>query len=170
VQTVDGRIAITRKEWADQIAYSVAGVRLLYDQRAQNRHPESAFAIGRTLYWWKDELDAWWKERQQATKPAPIERVGDPDDLLFASEVAELLDYTNPRTVLAMAARGQFAQPDPKDEVPGEGQKSGQPRPRWRRQVVWEYADNRTVTRKKAADESPSEEDLGGTREPDTKD
>lgn len=143
MKAVDGRTAITRKEWADQAGYTEAWARAAYAKRADNGHPATAFVIGRTSYWWQDELTAW-LERQ---KPAPIKRIGDPEELLFAQGVADLLGYSNPRTVLSMLARGQFAEPDA--IAPGAGQqKSGQDRPQWKRRTVWNWADNRGWVRK----------------------
>lgn len=151
MKTVDGRNAITRKDFADKIGYSEAGARALYGKRADNGHPESAFTIGRTIYWWEDELNAWWEQQRSATR---IERTGDPNELLFAQDVADLLGYekqNGARTVLAMHSRGQFREAD--HIVPaGQGQKSGQPRPQWKRSTVWDYADSRTTVRRKADD------------------
>lgn len=146
MKTVDGRAAITRKEWAEQAGYTEAWARSVYGKRAQNGHPETAFVIGRTSYWWQDELAAWWEQHQEQTRPAPIERTGDGRELLFAQGVADLLGYSNPRTVLAMTARGQFPEPDA--TASGAGQKSGQDRPQWKRATVWDWADNRGWVRK----------------------
>ena len=141
MKTVDGRDAITRKEWAARIDRSEAEARRLYGQRADNSHPEPAFTIGLTVYFWLDEMDAWWAKRQEKIRPKPIARVGDPDELLFASGAAKVLGYSSPRTVLSMHSRGQFAKPDA--TASGSGQKSGQPRPQWKRRTVWEWADKR---------------------------
>jgi hypothetical protein len=146
MKSVDGRDAITRKEWADQIGYTDAGARALYAKRTENGHPEAAFVIGRTSYWWKDELTKWWDKRQRETRPAPIARTGNPDDLLTAQQASDLLGYSSGRTVIGMAARDQFPKPD--DHLPGAGQKSGQDRPLWKRSSVWNYADGRTTIRK----------------------
>lgn len=150
MRTVDGRIAITRKEWAQRAELSEAWARAVYGKRTENGHPETAFTIGRTAYWWQDELDPWWQQQQKEAKPEPIERTGDPDELLFADGVADLLGYAGPRTVLGMHHRGQFAEPD--EVVSGAGQKSGQPRPKWKRRTVWDWADNRARVRKPATE------------------
>ena len=148
MKTVDGRVAITRKEWAEQIERSEAEARRLYGQRDTNGHPAPAFSIGRTAYWWKDELDAWWAKREVEIRPKPIKRVGDPDELLYAQGVADLLGYTNPRAVLSMHQRDQFAQPD---AIAPAG-KGGDPRPQWKRATVWDWADNRKRVRPQSID------------------
>lgn len=143
---VKGRTAVTRKEMA---AAEITGagestLRAFYADRADSGHPESAFSVGRTLYWWKDEVIKWWAGRQaeQAEKkPEPIERIGDPDELLTADQVAELLGRSQGRSIIAAAARGAF--PAPADYTSGEGEKGGKARPRWKRSTVWDRADSR---------------------------
>lgn len=146
MKTVEGRDAITRKEWAEQIQRSEAEARRLYGKRAENGHPEPAFSIGRTAYWWKDDLTAWWEKREEKIRPEKIERTGDPDELLYAQDVAALLGYASYRTVLAMTneTRKQFPEPD---AIAPAG-KGGQPRPQWKRSTVWDWADKRGWVRK----------------------
>jgi predicted DNA-binding transcriptional regulator AlpA len=151
-RVVSGRTAVTRKEMtaADITGAGESTLRALYTDRDNSGHPASAFSIGRAIYWWQDEILAWWAGRQAElakTKPAPIERIGDPNDLLTADEIAELLGRTQGRSIIAAANRGAFPKPDPADYTSGEGQKGGKARPRWKRSVVWEHADSRTFDR-----------------------
>lgn len=147
MKTVEGRNAVTRKEIAKLIGYTEAGARALYGKRGENGHPEPAFSLGRTIYWWQDEVAEWWAHHQEATRPEPIERVGNPNELLTAQQAADLLGYSNPRTILAMVARGQSF-PAPDAHLSGAGQKSGQDRPQWKRRTIWDYADGRSAVRK----------------------
>lgn len=137
----NGRTAVTRNEFADMKGYKAAGIRRLYDQRAETGFPEAAFPVGTTKYWWLDELDAWW-----LLEHPPVERTGDPDDKLFAQDIADLLGYDSARSVTVAAKAGRFPAPD--GHTTGEGEKGGQPRPWWYRRTYWEAADGRKFVKK----------------------
>jgi hypothetical protein len=120
-----------------------------YRTRAENGHPETAGQIGRADYWFEDEWTAWRERHEQGrlAELTEVDRGGDPDELVNATEAARILGYSNRDVVHANRRLGYFPDPDSYERVP-----TGRPSPRWKRSTVWAVADGRVGQ--------------GGTREP----
>lgn len=65
----------------------------------------------------------------------PVDRTGDPDDVLNSTQAAQVLGYRSADSLQPAVLRLA----DEIEELP-----SGRKRRRWRRATVWAYADNRT--------------------------
>lgn len=134
--THDGRALVTRVELSRLTGLSVSALAALYSQRAGSGHPAASHRDGRTLYF--DEADALaWAQKRRARNVAglaPVDRTGDPDDLLDRAAVAKLLGYSGPKVIDSYRARnvGYFPEPDDTDPL------------RWRRATLWSFADRRS--------------------------
>lgn len=112
-----------------------------YRDRAANGHPEKAGRIGRTDYWYEDEWTAWHEryKRRKIESLTQVDRSGDPDDLVDATEAARMLGYANRHVIHANRRLGYFPEPD----AYGPGTR-GRPAPLWKRSTVWGLADGRS--------------------------
>jgi hypothetical protein len=111
-----------------------------YRDRARTGHPEKAGRIGRTDYWFEDEWTAWREGylRAKVESLTQVDRDGDPDDLVDATEAARMLQYANRHVIHANRRLGYFPEPD------AYGMTSkGRRAPLWKRSTVWTVADSR---------------------------
>jgi len=138
IREINGRLAINRAGLAQRWDISVATL----DRRIANDRPPApvteAAANGRQKWWWwLDEADPWMQGFEDRKRAAltPVDRSGDPDELLNSAQAARVLGYQGPDSLhpdfLALA--------DDVEQLP-----SGNQRRRWRRRTVWTYAENRT--------------------------
>jgi hypothetical protein len=111
-----------------------------YRDRATTGHPEKAGRIGRTDYWYEDEWTAWYEAhlRGKVESLTQVDRSGDPDDLVDATEAARMLRYANRHVIHANRRLGYFPEPDAYGKAP-----RGRRAPLWKRSSVWATADRR---------------------------
>jgi len=85
-----------------------------YRDRATTGHPERAGRIGRTDYWYEDEWTAWYQGhlRGKVGSLTQVDRGGDPDDLVDATEAARMLRYASRHVIHANGRLGYFPEPD----------------------------------------------------------
>lgn len=111
-----------------------------YRERARTGYPEKAGRIGRTDYWFEDEWTAWHEGhlRGKVESLTRVDRHGDPDDLVDATEAARMLKYASRHVIHANRRLGYFPEPD------AHGTTSrGRLAPLWKRSTVWAVADAR---------------------------
>lgn len=148
IPVINGRPVISR---ADMPALGVALTTAdgWYRNRARNGYPEKAGRIGRTDYWYEDEWAAWVsrRERSRTDTLTRVDRGGDPDELVGASEAARMLGYSGRDVIHANRRLGYFPRPDSYGPA-----RNGRPAPLWKRSTVWSAADGRVG--------------IGGSREP----
>jgi hypothetical protein len=139
IPAINGRPVISR---ADMAARGVpkSTVDGWYRGRARTGHPEKAGKIGRTDYWYEDEWTAWHQSYLQAKRDSltPVDRAGDPNDLVDAAEAARMLGYSSRDVIHANRRLGYFPEPDATGATP-----KGRPAPLWKRSTVWAAADRR---------------------------
>jgi hypothetical protein len=111
-----------------------------YRNRAATGHPEKAGRIGRTDYWYEDEWTAWHQAYQRAKLASltQVDRDGDPDDLVDATEAARMLHYSGRDVIHANRRLGYFPEPDDYGTTA-----RGRRAPLWKRSTVWDAADRR---------------------------
>jgi hypothetical protein len=111
-----------------------------YRERARTGHPEKAGRFGRTDYWYEDEWAGWYQAHLRARTGSltRVDRQGDPDDLVDATEAARVMGYANRQVVTANRRLGYFPEPDGYGPAP-----RGRPSPLWKRSTVWAFADGR---------------------------
>jgi hypothetical protein len=136
IPAINGRPVVSR---ADMAARGVPKTTVdgWYRDRARTGHPEKAGRIGRTDYWYEDEWTAW-HLRGKVESLTRVDRGGDPDDLVDATEAARMLRYTSRDVIHASRRLGRFAKPDAYG-VTGKGRRA----PLWKRSTVWAVADGR---------------------------
>ena len=112
-----------------------------YRNRDRTGHPEKAGRIGRTDYWYEDEWTAWYQayKRAKIDSLTQVDRRGDPDDLVDATEAARMLRYANRNVIHANRSLGYFPEPDAYGTT-----SKGLRAPLWKRSTVWAAADSRT--------------------------
>jgi hypothetical protein len=99
----------------------------LYAARETSGHPESVHREGRRLYWDEAEAMAWAQERNRRRRPrsprslTPVDRSGEPDELVDAEEAARILGYASPRTISSYLARNVATSPTPTTSRDGTG-------------------------------------------------
>jgi hypothetical protein len=105
-----------------------------YRDRARTGHPEKAGRIGRTDYWYEDEWTAWHQAHHQGKIESltQVDRSGDPDDLVDATEAARMLRYSGRDVIHANRRLGYFPEPDAYAPA-----RQGRPTPLWKRSTVW---------------------------------
>ena len=139
IPSIDGRPVISRADMATRgVPASTASV--WYRDRATTGHPEKAGRLDRTDYWYEDEWTAWQRTYQQAKRDSltRVDRGGDPDDLVDATEAARMLRYSGRDVIHANRRLGYFPEPD--DYRPA---RQGRSAPLWKRSTVWTAADSR---------------------------
>jgi hypothetical protein len=111
-----------------------------YRDKAKTGHPEKAGRIGRTDYWYEDEWTAWHQAHQRGKTESltRVDRSGDPDDLVDATEAARMLRYSGRDVIHGNRRLGYFPEPDA--HAPA---RQGRPTPLWKRSTVWAAADGR---------------------------
>ena len=139
IPAINGRPVISR---ADMAARGVppATTDGWYRNRARTGHPEKAGRIGRTDYWYEDEWTSWYQSHLRARTGSltQVDRQGDPDDLVDATEAARMMGYANRHVIHANRRLGYFPEPDAHGPAP-----RGRPAPLWKRSTVWAAADRR---------------------------
>jgi hypothetical protein len=139
IPAINGRPVISR---ADMAARGVPRTTVdgWYRDRARTGHPEKAGRIGRTDYWYEDEWAAWDEARRRGKVESltQVDRSGDPDDLVDATEAARMLRYANRHVIHANRRLGYFPEPDAYGKAA-----RGRRAPLWKRSTVWAAADRR---------------------------
>jgi predicted DNA-binding transcriptional regulator AlpA len=135
-KVVEGRALLSRAELARRLNMREQTLADLYAARETSGHPQAVHREGRRLYWDEAEAVAWAQEREAAKKATltPVDRSGEPDELVDAEEAARILGYASPRTITSYLARNVGYFPDP-DDVEGR---------RWHRRTLWAFADRRS--------------------------
>lgn len=141
---VDGRTLATVTELARLSGEPEATLNRWYAGRQVNGHPPGIRRDGRR-YVDLERWQAWHREHKKQLKGGltPVDRTGDPDELLSSAQVAHVLGLAGSATVNSYVGRGQFIEPDQVEETP-----AGRKRRFWRRRRIWEYAENRSWSRK----------------------
>lgn len=142
-RVINGRVMVSRVELARVTGQPTSTLARWYAERASNGHPEGE-RLDKRLYVDEKEWQRWHRDHQAALKTGltEIDRSGDPDELLNATETARLLGYSSAATVTSYVNRGQFIEPDQIEEI-----SSRHTRRWWRRRRIWEWADGRTWAR-----------------------
>jgi len=111
-----------------------------YRNRDRTGHPEKAGRVGRTDYWYEDEWTAWHEghQRGKIESLTQVDRDGDPDDLVDATEAARMLRYSSRHVIHANRRLRYFPEPDAYGTT-----SKGRTAPLWKRSTVWAVADNR---------------------------
>jgi hypothetical protein len=142
-RVIDGRVMVTPAELARISGEPEATLTRWYVGRAANGHPEG-LRLDKRRYVDEQEWMAWYRGHKKTLKAGltPVDRSGDPDELLNTTQAAKLLGYTNPSTITNYVRRDQFIQPDRVETTP-----SGAERRFWARRTLWTFADQRTWSR-----------------------
>lgn len=132
----DGRTLITREELRRLTGLAEVTVTTLYSQRASSGHPPAVHRDGLWLYFDEADVLGWHAHRLEAKRATltPVDRSGDPDELLDQAEAAALLGLSGPKVISSYRARNKGYFPDPDAEQPL----------RWRRATLWAFADRRS--------------------------
>jgi hypothetical protein len=111
-----------------------------YRKRVTTGHPEKAGRIGRMDYWYEDEWTAWHERhlRGKVESLTQVDRQGDPDDLVDATEAARMLGYASRQVIHGNRRLGYFPEPDAYGTT-----SKGRQAPLWKRSTVWAAADSR---------------------------
>ncbi|MGH3716267.1 MAG: helix-turn-helix domain-containing protein [Micromonosporaceae bacterium] len=137
----DGRTQLDRAGACDHSGAAASTVAYWYRHRTQTGFPDVADTDpdGRQ-WWWADGIAPFTATHHAARAAAytPVDRSGDPDELLTAPQAARVLGYRDHRSLPANLR----ANPDDVTELP-----SGRLRRRWHRRTLWAYADNRAQHR-----------------------
>ncbi|HZZ52347.1 MAG TPA: hypothetical protein VFE65_36075 [Pseudonocardia sp.] len=141
----DGRVLISRAEFARLVGLSTSSLASLYSRRAESGHP-TAVHIDPTrgaLYFDEEEALRWTRARRRANHPRPAGQVdfsGDADDLVTMTEAAHILGYAGPATIRSYLSRfpGYFPAPDRTQALP-----NGRVQKFWRRSRIWEFSERR---------------------------
>lgn len=142
-RVIDGRLHLTPAGLAARSGEPLASVHRWYLGRTGNGHPPGVLLDGRRYV----DLEHWqaWHAAHLAARRSgltPVDRRGDPDELVGAAEVSRILGHAHPGTLRAYIAQDQFITPDTVETLP-----SGRLRRRWTRRRVWEFADARSWSR-----------------------
>lgn len=152
-RVVDGHRMINRAAITAATGMAEQTLANLYAGRAGNGHPEGT-RIGRGLFFDEDIWRAWYARWTAAKRASlsPVDRGGDPDELVDSAGAGAILGYGNASTIRGYIARDEaaaaksepgfapyFPPPDEVDELP-----SGRLRRWWMRRTIWEFADRRS--------------------------
>jgi hypothetical protein len=139
ISAIDGRPVISRADMTSR-GVPASTAEGWYRHRARTGHPEKAGRIGRTDYWYDDEWTAWYQayRRVKVESLTPVDRDGNPDDLVDAAEVARILGYASRYVIHANRRLGHFPEPDAHGPA-----RRGRQSPLWKRSTVWAAADHR---------------------------
>lgn len=132
----DGRTLITREELCRLTGLAEVTVTALYVQRASSGHPPAVHRDGLWLYFDEADVLDWHARRLEAKRATltPVDRSGDPEELLDQAEAAELLGLSGPTVIGSYRSRNKGYFPEPDAEQPL----------RWRRVTLWAFADRRS--------------------------
>ena len=139
IPAINGRPVISRADMAER-GIPRTTINGWYRERARTGHPEKAGRIGRTDYWYEDEWTAWHQGHLRGKIEAltQVDRQGDPDDLVDATEAARMLRYASRHVIHANRRLGYFPEPDAYGTT-----SKGRSAPLWKRSTVWAVADSR---------------------------
>lgn len=142
-RVINGRVHATLAALAAEAGEPLDSLKRWHLHRASTGHPEAVLLDGRRYV----DVEHWraWHTGHLAARRSgltPVDRRGDPDELVGTGEAARILGYTDPVTVRRYVARDQFIAPDTVETLP-----SGRLRRYWTRRRVWEFADARSWSR-----------------------
>ena len=133
------RRQLDRAGIAEHLGTSVASVNRWHLQRATSGFPTKADTDhdGRD-WWWQDDIDAFLLAHlaDRAAQYTPLDRHGDPGDLLNGPQAAKVLGYRDHRSLPVYL----LEHADQIDAYP-----SGLKRRYWYRRTLWNWADKRTI-------------------------
>jgi hypothetical protein len=140
---IGGRPHATLAALAEQAGEPLDSLKRWHLRRASTGHPDAVVLDGRRYV----DVEHWqaWHARHLAARRSgltPVDRRGDPDELVGAGEVSRILGHAHPGTLRAYISQDQFITPDTVETLP-----SGRRRRRWTRRRVWEFADARSWSR-----------------------
>lgn len=143
LRRIDGRMHATAAALARETGQPLANINHWYLHRATNGHP-AAVILDRRRYVDLQQWRAWYAHHLAGRRAGltPVDRRGDPDELITAAEASRILGHTHPGTLTSYVAHGRFIEADTIEELP-----SGRLRRRWQRRRVWEFADARSWSR-----------------------
>jgi hypothetical protein len=131
------RAALDRNGIATHCGVSAATVRSWQAHRDTTGFPAPAHTApdGR-LWWWRTDIDAFHTAYRTARRATftPVDRTGNPHELLTAPHAARILGYANHRSITAELRH----RADRTTILP-----SGRIRRYWYRATLWDYADQR---------------------------
>lgn len=139
MRILNGREAVDRAGAAEVAQLGLSTIGLLHRHRATNGFPER---IPGTTEWYADDIRTWAEEHREAKRAAltPIDRSGDPDELVGQRVAAQILGYSDPQSLRNTPTWARLlAAVDDQEELP-----SGRVRRRWRRRTVQDVGDQRT--------------------------
>lgn len=136
-----GRRVVDRDGAADAARLGVSSIDKLYAGRVGNGFPERIPGTG-TAEWYEDDVRDWRVRHQQAKRATltPVDRTGDPDELVGPAGAAEILGYRDPQNLRHSSVWPRLlAAVDHQESLP-----SGRVRRSWKRRTVQDIADQRT--------------------------
>jgi hypothetical protein len=149
-RTRQRRRQLDRAGIAEHLDTSIASVNRWHRQRATSGFPTKADTDrdGRD-WWWQDDIDAFRLTHlvDRAAQYTPVDRHGDPGDLLNGPQAAKVLGYRDHRSLPAYL----LEHPNQIDEYP-----SGLKRRYWYRRTLWAWADERAIRRSTGHPTGPS--------------
>jgi hypothetical protein len=166
--SIGGRAVVDRAGVAELTGAALITVDSWYARRAQTGFPERAD----DRWWYTDEVTDWWHAHQASKrdKLTPVDRSGDPDELITVPEAARVLGYLDRRSLSNSSVwTPLLAHVDDEGLLP-----SGRVRRRWRRDTVWRIADARRgaagrprgrLTHNRPLDRGGDPDELVGTTE-----
>lgn len=134
-----GRRTVDRDGAAEVAGLSLSSIDKFYAGRSRNGFPER---IPGTTEWFEDDVRSWRAHHQQVKLATltPVDRTGDPDELVGPAGVAKILGYRDPQNLRHSSVWPHLlAAVDRQEPLP-----SGRTRRRWRRSTVWRIADQRS--------------------------
>lgn len=136
---IKGRRALDRAGVAEYTGAAEPTVERWHLDRTTSGFPPVCDTSDDGRHWfWEKDITAFWTHHQAAKQAqlTPVDRSGDPDELVTAPEAAKILGYKSHRNLPPALTD----HPDDTEDLP-----SGRQRRRWRRASVWAYADNRAA-------------------------
>lgn len=136
--TINNRPAVDRAGAAEVAGIAVSNVDLLYRNRATTGFPER---IEGTKLWYEDDIRAFKAKREQTKKGAltPVDRSGDPDEMIGPPEIARVVGYTS----IASLSNSPIWWKLLDVEHEAKPLRGGGVRRKWPRRVVWDIAERR---------------------------
>ena len=132
IRVINGRRVADRAGIAELTSAALTTVDNWYSNRHKTGFPERID----DKWWDADDVETFHHSQQAARSatPGPIDRNGDPTELINSTELARMLGYANQKSL----PQSLLDRADVAEELP-----SGYRRRRWRRQTGWNYADSR---------------------------
>lgn len=134
----EGRALISRRGMAQRYGLDAQWLSVLYHRRRSSGHPESVHRVGRWLYFDLQAVEAWYTAREAAKLATltPLDRSGDPDELVDITEATRVLGYRTESTIRSFRSRNGDYFPSPEYTDPAG-------RVHWRRRALWGFGDRR---------------------------